>query len=237
MQSAFAQSASYEPPVTLLSDAIDYDVRADGTFSREVKASYRINNDQGVKLLGQISSGYSTSLQELEVIAAYTITKDGRRLDVPSDKIMLQQSRLSANAPTFDDQKVKTIVFPDVEPGAVVSVHLRKTQKTPLFPGAFSMFEEFPRSHDIVSATLTLRVPKALPLAVDAVDLSGGEVDSGNDDSKLWRFSIEHTTAHAPELGSVNLGDVSPRVTATTFPSYEAAASAYLDRAGPKAAV
>ena len=231
------ETKAYEASFTVLRDDMSYDVRADGTYTYEEFESVRLNSAQGVKQRSQVPLRYSTSLQDLEVLEAYTTTKEGKRVDVEVDKIMLQQSPQSAAAPMFDDQKVKTVVFPAADVGAVLSLRWRRIQKTPQFPGAFSMAEVFPRSYDISASQVTLRAPEALEMRIDAVGLIGGGVSTDRPGTQLWRWTLSRTVAHSPEAGSVNAFDFSPHVIATTFPDYAAAGKAYQDRAQSKAAV
>lgn len=231
------QASKYESPRTVLRDDIRYDVRADGTYVVEEIESLRINNEIGVKSFAQISLPFSASLQELEILEAYTTTKDGKRIDVAADKIFTQQSPLSAQAPMFDDVKIKNIVFPAVEVGATIAFHLKRTQKTALFPGAFSMMEVFDKSTEFKSAQVTVVAPASLKLFVDAVDLKGGEIKSDKPNMKMWRWVIADTVAHAPEIGSVSASDYSPRITVTSFANANDAAKAYLSRAASKARV
>jgi len=234
-----AQTAAtpYEAQETVLRDDSVYDVRTDGTYMLERFKQVRINNQKGVQSSSQVSLPYSTTLQELEVVEAYTTSKDGKRVDVAADKIMLQQSPQSAGAPMFDDAKVKIIVFPNVEPGAILSSRVRMKQKLPLFPGAFSLSREFWKTWHFQAASVTVRAPEAMKLYIEAIDLPGGEVQSDQPGTKMWRWTLENPSLHIPEPGSVAATDFSPRVAVTSFPSYAAAAKAYLDRAKPKAAV
>ena len=234
---AQAPAKPYELPYSILQDDEVYDVRADGTYVRESFNSKRVNNQQGVQAAGQVKLSYSTTLQDLEVLEAYTVGKDGKRSDVAADKIFVQQSPQSAGAPMFDDAKVKNIVFPAVEPGVTLNYRVRITQKIPLFPGAFSMIQVFPRTWDIKAISVTVSAPESMKLFIEAIDLPGGEIKPDKPGTKMWRWTLENAIPHLPEPGAVAAADYSPRVAVTSFPSYVAAAKAYLDRAKPKAAV
>ncbi|MCX7173561.1 MAG: DUF3857 domain-containing protein [Proteobacteria bacterium] len=234
---AQAPAAPYELPYTVLQDDEVYEVRADGTYVRENFNSKRINNQQGVQIAGQVKLSYSTTLQDLEVLEAYSIGKDGKRVDVAADKIFVQQSPQSAGAPMFDDAKVRNIVFSAIEPGSTLNYRMRITQKIPLFPGAFSMAHTFPRTWDLKASSVTVSAPEAMTLFIEAIDLAGGEIKSDKPGTKMWRWTLENAILHLPEPGSVAATDFSPRLAVTSFPSYEAAGRAYLDRARSKAAV
>lgn len=230
-------AAALQPDITILNDDIIYDVNQDGTFTMDEVETFRLNTDQGVKQHSQISLPYSASLEAMDVSDAYTMSKDGKRTDVAPDKILIQQSPQSAGAPMFDDGKVKVVVFPAVEVGSTISLHIHKTQKTALFPKQFSMLEFAWANQEIKSERVTVKAPASLQLYVDAVDMAGGRVKSDIAGQQVWQWAIANTVAHSPETAGVAVGDYSPRVAVTTFASYEAAAQAYLERAEPKAAV
>jgi transglutaminase-like putative cysteine protease len=234
---AAAQAAAFEPNVTVLGDDIVYDVHADGTFTRVQTERFRLNTDQAVKKYAQVALPYSASLQDLAVEEAYTTTKDGKRIDVAPDQIIVQQSRQSAGAPMFDDGKVKTVIFPGVEIGATLTLRARTTQHKALFPGQFSAIEYFANDNARQSSSVTVRAPSSLELHVDAIDMKGGGVASGQPGTQQWQWTVENVPAHALELGSVSTIDHSPRVTMTTFPDFAAVGAAYLAGAQPKAAV
>lgn len=230
-----AQAATFQANVTILRDDIVYEVQEDGRFVVDEFEVLRINSEQGVKERGQAALGYSASLQELEVLEAYTTTKDGRRVDVPADKIMLQQSPQSAGAPTFDDGKVKTVVFPALEVGATVTLHTRRTQKTPLFPGHFTMLEGTSPQLDYESERITVKAPARLKLYVDARGLEGGQTVADQNGQQVWQWTLKKQAARAPEMGAIGAFDFAPRVAVSTFADYEAVAKAYQLRAKPKA--
>ena len=232
-----AQSVAFQPILTRLSDDIVYDVKADGTYTKDKTESTRLNTDQAVKLLSQVPLRYSKSLQDEEVEEAYTVTKDGKRIDVTPDKILEQQSRESAGAPMFDDGRVKTVVFPGTEPGATINLHSRKTQRKAIFPGQFSIIEDFNDQIEVKSATVTIRAPASLKLYVDASGVQGGQIASDKPDVQVWRWSLKDAPVHAPELQSVSAKDHSPRIAVTTFADFAAVGAAYQQRAQPKAAV
>ncbi|KGE06918.1 transglutaminase [Burkholderia gladioli] len=234
-------AAEYRANSTILSNDIVYDVHADGSYTKDVTELDRIDTEQGVREGGESSLGYSTSLQALEIVEAYTLTRDGRRIDVTPDQIREQQSPASARAPMFVDQRLKVVVFPAVEVGAKLMLRYRLTQKTPLFPGQFSALEQFSDGVPRESMQLTVRAPAAMPLQADAVDLPGGRQPAGEAGGEagvqVWRWSLSKQPARTPELYSTASLDRSPRVAITSFADYAAIGAAYQQRAMPKAAV
>lgn len=231
---AFAQT---QPDITIVNGTTNYEVQADGRYTVEESGAMRIETPQAIQRFGQLALPYSSTLQQLDVLEAYVIGKDGKRTDVPADRIMVQQTPQSAGAPMFDDGKVKVIVFPGVEVGSVLHVHTLKTQLKPLFPGHFSMVETVTGIFNVESEVITVRAPAALKLYADAVNLPGGAIEPDESGMQRWRWEIKGLKALPAEGGSVAYQDASPRVAVTTLDGDQAAAEAYRARALPQAAV
>ena len=234
---AAAATSTYETPSTILEADYVFDVAADGTYTLDLFSKMRVNNQQGVQGMGHAPLPFSTTLQQLDVLEAYTTTKEGKRIDVTADRILLQQSPQSTGAPIFDDVKVKNIVFSNVEVGAVLNIRVRMRQIVPQFPGNFSVNLAFPRTSGFRLARVTLRTPESMKLNVDAIDLPGGEIQSDKAGTRMWRWTLENPILHMQEPGSVAATDFSPRIAVSSFPDYAAAAQAYWARAKPKAVV
>lgn len=231
---AWAQPAT---DATLLQSQTHYELQSDGRFTVDERHVLRINTPKGVQMFGQIPQHYSASLQKLDVVAAWVQGKDGQRSDVPADRILEQQSPQSAGAPMFSDGRVKTIVFPGVEPGSVLHVHTRRTQVKPMFEGQFSMIEMPPPIVDVKLATITLQAPATMQLHVDAQQFSGGAVAAPAAGLQAWRWEVKDLAAMPMEAGASAAQDQGPRLAVTTFASDQAAATAYAARALPMAAV
>lgn len=235
--SGFAQPATFTPNATILKNQTTYVVQADGRYTKEQVEEVQINTDQGVKERGQFHMSFSSTLQALEVLQAYTITKDGKRINVQPSEIREQQSPASAGAPMFDDHKVKVVVFPAVEIGARLGIHTRMTQKTPLFKGHFYDLQAAWPQVEFKSFEVTVKAPKSMKLQVAANKMNGGEVPSEDPVQQVWKWSQQNVKASPPEMAATSPHERIPHVAMTSFASYADAAKAYLERAQPKSAV
>ena len=116
---------------------LNYDVNPDGTYTSTCERVICVLTEEGVKVANHASFSYSTSLEETEILSAYTLKKDGTRVDVPASNI--QEREASANSgPMFSDIKAKTIIFPEVAVGDKVEYSYKRVCKTPLYPGELS---------------------------------------------------------------------------------------------------
>jgi transglutaminase-like putative cysteine protease len=213
-------------PITVIADDMIYEVRNDATYTLDDTIVIRINDAQGIAQRGQIPIPFSDSLQRIDVLEAYT-TVDGRRVDVPSARIVLQQLPASTAAPTFSDRKQKVVVFPEVQIGALLTLHYRCTQLKAELSGIFSMREVFSRGVDYQHAEITLRAPAGMQLQVDSSGVTASNVRSTTDGQREWHWALGEAPAVAEESGSVSIDDTSPYVVASTLKSYTDLAAAY----------
>lgn len=234
---AFQFQPQFQPNVTILGDDIIYDVKSDGAYTLDETVRLRINTEQGIKERSQLPLGYSASLQKMDVLEAFTTTRDGKQVAVSLDDIKEQLSPQSAGAPMFDDVKVKTIIFPAVEVGSTLTAHWRRTQVKALFPGHFSAIEGDADTDEVQQESITVRAPASLKIFADAVSMAGGRVESVGGERQEWRWEAKNLPAHAPEVGPVGGLDRSPRVAVTTFPDYSGVGAAYSERASSKSEV
>ena len=214
-------------PITQLQSDTTYDLRADGTYTFEQFTRVRVEDPQAIRIVGQMPLQYSESLQSLEILEAYTTTRDGKRIDVTPDKIRDQQSPESSRAPMFSDRKVKTMIFPQVEVGATITSRWRRTQLKPDFAGFFSMWETVGRVIDLESETVTLRAPASLALQIDTRGVDGGAVDNPAPGMHEWRWSFKPVKGQPAEPRELHRRDTSPYVMASTYSSYDQLAAAY----------
>jgi hypothetical protein len=95
---------------------VNYDVNADGTHTETHDIIIDVLTEEGVKSTNQGNISYSESLQEVAVLSAYTLKKDGRRVDVPPQNIQ-ERAVVAGGGPMYSDIKAKIIIFPDLAIG------------------------------------------------------------------------------------------------------------------------
>jgi transglutaminase-like putative cysteine protease len=228
--SAIAQieTQEYKSPLTIENMEVTYNANADGTYTVEQNARVRINIDLAVQSSAQTYLPFSESLQTLEVLEAYTETAAGEKIVVPADKIITGESPISVKAPHFSDYKVTAVVYPQISVGAAKTIHFKMTQTKPHFENHFSMFETFPLSLDINSATLTVIAPEDLKLHIQAVDIEGGKLKTDTPGQSRWTWAIKDQKGQMPEQIAINTQNFSPRIVVSTFADYNEVAEAYL---------
>ena len=79
---AFAQ---YKPSYTVVKSNSRYEVNKDASYTQYLEEQNRVDTPQGIRLLGERKISYNSTLEDVEVLEAYTIQPDGTRIAVPSN--------------------------------------------------------------------------------------------------------------------------------------------------------
>jgi len=221
-------------PLVLKLRTQEFDVQPDGTYTLTVHSETEVKNEAGVKPAGEIPIPFSEELQKVDVLEAYTLKRDGRKLPVDPSAIHTQLRPGAPTQPMFDDQRQKVVIFPDVEIGDTTLLTVRITAK-PLIPGLFSVTYPFNRTVLQNDTRLTIRAPKSLALLTETHDVKFEQRTEGDKAIYEWRFA---NPSPIPEnVTALDARDRWPRLLASSFRSYDQLASAYWALAQPKIAV
>jgi hypothetical protein len=217
-------------PIKFDHQNIQIDVNADGTFVREIETLISLQTEQGAKSVNQLPLPFSEKLESLDVLEAYTLKNDGRRLNVPKDRIFTQQSPASSGAPTFSDIKIKMIVFSDVAAGDKIAFKAKWTQTKPTFTGHFYYAINFPRTAQWDLVKLAVSRPTDYALNIEAFDFdTAAPVQRGSRTFHQWEYK---NLAVVPPTGlAVAEFDYAPRIFISSFKSWSDFASAYQEPA------
>ena len=209
-----------------------YVVAADGSYTLSVEHAKTIVQQRALQTHGQYYISYNRTLDEVGRIDAYTRKPDGRRVPVLPEHIKDQQEAASADAPMFQDTRLKIIVFPDLETGdqLVVRYTLRRLQ--PLFPG---QFEDLTSSefYDNKQFNLVYDMPASMPLHADAAGFVPVPISSPPG-RKRYQWRYVSGANQRIEDDSVSYLDYGKRLAVSTFPDYAAFARDYAQRAADK---
>ena len=232
--------AQFVPAATMVLEAENIHVQQDGKFTQTLESMVRIETPQGVVSRGERKLHYNAKLEELEVLQAYTLQKDGSRINVPADKIRTQDASDGSGGASLSDDKVKVVIFPKVEVGSQLYILARSVQHTPIFPGHFfwSMYFSPHFRHEGYTLNLTHEPGIAIQVASDRV--AGGLVPPLPQDAPgvlRYRFTYQQPTAYPYESAQLQLTDFAPHIALSSFKDYADFARAYQARAKPMAAV
>lgn len=216
---------------------LQYDVSADGRSTQTFESVVEVNQARALEGMKSYSFSYSNSIQTGEILEAYTLKKDGRKITVPPTNYQTTTNQgRGAATPMFSDRTSLSVVFPDLAVGDSVGIRYTIADKEPIFPGHFSVTQMFSAYRSYQDAQITLRAPKGLKLAMESHHLQEVPATEDSDMRTLqWRYKNPVPKQWDEADDGIWRMDESPSVAISTFDSYEAIAQAYATRALPKA--
>jgi transglutaminase-like putative cysteine protease len=218
---------------------VDYVINADGSFVETREWATKVVKEQAVDYLKQTSISYSTSIQKADVIAAYTLKADGRRIDVPQSNFQVETNGGKGDGgPVFSDVTTMTVVFPELAVNDTVVFSYKLTGNKPMFDGHFSTVESFRTSRYYGDVRIRIDAPASLWTQHHAWQLK--EVrDEQKGDRRIveWTWQNRSPVKDARKDWSVYELGQAPGLAYSTFRDYASIADAYGARAQPKATV
>jgi hypothetical protein len=223
--------------VRFLKFQADYRVNADATYTVVRETSYRLLTEAALVNSGKMPISYSSKLEEVEILEAYTLKKDGRRIDVGDAGIQTQQGRLAAGyGISRIDQRTMMITFPQLEVGDSVAYKYRLTQRKTVFPGQFYVASIFARGFAWDMIDVSIDVPASISLQIETAQINALPVEE-QDGRRMYRWSARNLPIVQNEPAAVDVFSHSPRLIATTFTDWAQFAAAYEARTKPRASV
>ena len=210
-------------------------VEADGSYVETYEVRESPLTLTAVEDMGQVDLPYSVNLSDLEVLEAYVLKKDGRRIDVSADAMRLLDDATSDGTPTFTDEKHRIIIFPELQPEDWIVYKVRIRQRIALFPGHFLESWTFDKDVEVDDAAVEMSVPADRPLQVDLV---GFVADKAHEQGGRIRYRWTYRNREVPDLNTtyaISSMDYGARLHVSTMKDYRELAAAYESRAADKA--
>jgi transglutaminase-like putative cysteine protease len=204
----------------------EYDVDEHAKSVLRMRIEVLVKNRAAVDRWSQVRLEFNQRMESLDIVEAYTLTPDGTRVDVPKNRIYVQESYSSKNAPLYADDKVKVIVFPDLQPGGRIVYRYRREQRIPYFPGYFNFWEVFDASVQYDDAVVRLTAPANLPMHVLAPGVKGGRLPDKGDGRVRWEWQHRQAAMPQPAVWPA-MWEFSPNIMASTYSGYSDIGRAY----------
>ncbi|HEV8695292.1 MAG TPA: DUF3857 and transglutaminase domain-containing protein [Lysobacter sp.] len=218
---------------------VDYTVNTDGSYVESHEWAVKVVQQQAVDYLKQSSISYSTSIQKADVVAAYTLKADGRRIDVPKANFQVETNGGKGDGgPAFSDATTMTVVFPELAVDDTVVFSYKLTGSKPMFDGQFSTVESFNPSNYYGDVHIKIDAPASLWTQHRAYQLKEVRNEIKGDRKIVeWSWQNRNPVKSKRKDWSVYELDQAPALAYSTFRDYASIADAYGARAQPKATV
>lgn len=234
MQWADASNTEYEALSAIERQIVHVNINADGSYEEVEELTILIKSQQAVDSRSKARIPYSADHEHLDILEAYTILPDGKKLMVEPSAIRTIEDD---DADVFSDQKYKVIIFPNVKVGARVYYKQKTTVHTPTYPNHFYYSHHFSPSVEFQKVEFTFTHPKDMPIQVKHRNVAGGRVPGEENGRHVYKFSFKQADIKIAEPAQVATSDFAPAIYLSTFKDYIQYGQAYEVRAKDKAKV
>ncbi|MGY8682620.1 DUF3857 and transglutaminase domain-containing protein [Bradyrhizobium sp. UFLA05-153] len=191
-----------------------------------------IRSEVAVTAFGQITLQVNEHFANLEIIEATTVKADGRRIDVPADKILTSNLPNASQLGIFEaDVRNRTIVFPDVAVGDSLHYKTHSRERQHGISGGFSATYVVPPSGRFENVEITLDAPKSLAVAEQSDGFARLSEEKG--ERRVVSWTLGPQTYQADEPGATAAIDHSPYLILSSYGSWQAIGQTFLDGAAP----
>jgi hypothetical protein len=214
---------------------VDYIVNDDFTVEKISEIEIKSLNDNSATKLKKQSFSHSTSIEEFEVLEAYTRKADGSHIDVPKGNYQITVNKGNGNNDAiFSDRTRVTIVFPDLEKNDSVYMKLKNVQTEPMFANNFSTSGYFWSQSAYDDVQIRFDLPEGLVFNHQVRGMTEKtKIEKGRKQIELTYSSKKPVKIKRDDF---SVWDESNEVgyALSTFMDYESIAKAYGERAVPK---
>ena len=234
--SVFAETEAPELWTRMEHYYVNYSLNEDGSNERTYDWAITVLKENALDGVRKSSVTYSTSVEKMEVLEAYTRKADGKRINAPKDNYQLSvNSGREKSSPAFSDRTTLTVVFPEVAVGDTVALRYKITQSEAIFPGHFSIVEEFARRAAFDDVRVTINAPESMKARYKARGMK--ERKFKDNDRNVVEWTLQNRNPVKSKRRDYSVYDVErePGYIYSTFSSYKDIADAYAARARPKA--
>lgn len=218
-----------QEPSTVVSDVHVFVVAEDGSLTEDDETVLRANTPAGIDEIAQRYVWFDKSVSKVDIVDAYAIDMNGVRHAVMPDQIRDIQEPRSAGAPTFQDAKLRAVIYPGVGTGSSVYLRFHKSQSAAVVAGQFNYFVE-PGRRPVQSQKLIFDLPAGKTLYADARGYVARPPVTENGRTR-YQFDYSRERFERVESGSVGYAQYGDRLMVSTFPDYAAFAASYRDPA------
>ncbi|MYM73832.1 DUF3857 domain-containing protein [Duganella sp. FT134W] len=234
-QPAPAADDGIDTSVTTLKNQQTFVVQRDGSYVQDFEEMVQINEQRAVAPVAQRRFHFNRTLEDLDVIEAYTEKPDGRRIPVLPEQIKLQNEPAYNGAAMFQDMQVKSVIYADVAVGDKLYSKTRKIRRSAYFPGQFSD-TTYPLFRRTDQHTLIYDMPDGMTLKADDPGFKASAPQQ-HDGRTVYRWDYVQAPTPRIEAGTIAYADYGRHLIVSTFNNYGEVGLAYDRTAAPAAAV
>ena len=204
---------------------VDMTLEEDLAVRGTLKVVSTVTSVAGLKRLQQASLSYDPDSQELELVAARVVSRDGAVHEVDLDQVFERPSAVAQGAPGYVNKVTKSVLLPQLTVGSETHLEWRfKESGAHALGFDYSWRPQFGISVD--EAQIKITYPESVALRFDApAPFKFTEGESGS--QRVATATLTGYEAQTPERAMVAPRDVCPTFLATTTETWEEIGAAF----------
>ncbi len=173
-------------------------VKPDGTVVARYRLTYKLFNERA-RDLAEVNLPYNSSYQEIQVLSARTIKRDGSVIKVrPAD---IRTTAQFGDYLMYDDAQGYGFSMPGIEDNCIIDYTWEETTRPLFLPGHFTTFWGFNGPEPVGVSRFTLHVPTSKPVRSRvANDASLKATETTSPDGKTLTYVWEKRNLKPVEL-------------------------------------
>ncbi len=210
-------------------------VKSDGTVVARYRMTYKLYNERA-RSLAEVNLPYNSSFQELHVVSARTIKKDGTVVNVKPEDI--RTSAQAGDYLMYDDAQGYGFSMPAIEDGCVIDYTWEEITHPMLMPGQFFTYWGFNGPEPVGVSRYVLHTPADKPLKFKTYnDESLKPIITTSLDGKTRTYTWEVKNAKPLELepSMPNYNDIHTWMEVSSLDSWQDIAKWYWTLQTPQA--
>ena len=224
------------PPLRIKQLRQDFVIDSQGRRVTTTATQFQVLSAAMVPLFSQIPVRFDATVEDAEVLEAYTLKPDGRKITVDPGNIITQKApQANALLPLYSDAEQKIIIYPNVEVGDSLVFTSKVTEKSVALPGQFTLSRYFNTNVVADDDVYSITVPKSMHVNLGFRDMTRDVSTQG--DLTTYRLGYSNPTAKAQPTRVVADPDAGPHFLVSSFKDYEDFAHRYAGLIRPKIAV
>lgn len=195
----------------------------------------RVLRAEAVEQAQRFSFSHSASAQQLEVLEAYTLKANGKRIAVPKRNYQFStDTGAQGSGPAFSDERRVTLVFPELAVGDAVIVAHRLRTLQPLWPGKLSLTDTFSVGNAYDELRISVDMPREMLVQHKSHGLQEQIAEKGGRRQISWSWRNPQPQREERRNYSVWTWGDAPYYALSSFSSHQEIAQRYEERARPR---
>ena len=210
-------------------------VKSDGTIVARYRIAYKLFNERA-RDLAEVNLPYNSSYQEMHVVSARTIKKDGKI--IPVKKEDMRVSSPYSEYLMYDDAHAQSFSMPAIEDECIIDYTWEEITHPLLMPGQFWTYWGFSGLEPVGITRYVLKVPveKKIEAKVYNDDtLKPTIVNSIDGKFKTYTWERKNLNPIEPEPGMPRLSEVSSWMEVSSLGTWDTVASWFWGLQQPQA--